>query len=39
MKPDVASITGAIVAIGAIAGGLLLEGGKLSDIEIGRAHV
>ena len=32
MKPDVASITGAIVAIGAIAGGLLLEGGKLSDI-------
>ncbi|MBL8218150.1 MAG: flagellar motor protein [Bryobacterales bacterium] len=32
LKPDLASWIGVIVAFGAIIGGLLLEGGKLSDI-------
>ncbi|MBI4903731.1 MAG: flagellar motor protein [Acidobacteria bacterium] len=31
-RPDVASLVGVLLAIGAIVGGLLLEGGKLSDI-------
>lgn len=32
LKPDLASWIGIVVAVGAIIGGLLLEGGKLSDI-------
>jgi chemotaxis protein MotA len=32
-KPDLASVFGVLVAFGAIIGGLLLEGGKLSDIS------
>lgn len=32
MKPDVASILGVVVALGAVGAGLLLEGGKIGDI-------
>lgn len=32
MKPDIASIVGVLVAVGAVGSGLLLEGGKISDI-------
>jgi chemotaxis protein MotA len=32
VKPDLATIVGLVVAIGAICGGLVLEGGKISDI-------
>jgi chemotaxis protein MotA len=32
-KPDIASFLGIVVALGGIVGGLLLEGGKLSDIK------
>lgn len=32
MRPDIASILGIVVAIGALVGGLLLDGGKVSDI-------
>lgn len=31
-KPDLASIAGILLALGGILGGLLLEGGKLSDV-------
>jgi chemotaxis protein MotA len=31
-KPDLASLVGVLLALGAIIGGLLLEGGRLSDI-------
>jgi chemotaxis protein MotA len=31
-KPDIASVLGVVVALGAILGGLLLEGGELTDI-------
>jgi chemotaxis protein MotA len=32
MKPDIASLAGVAIALGAIAAGLLLEGGKIGDI-------
>lgn len=31
-KPDIATIAGLVVAIGAIAGGFVLEGGKIADL-------
>jgi chemotaxis protein MotA len=33
MRPDVATLSGLILAIGGIVGGLLMEGGKLKDIS------
>src|SRR5437879_12714571 len=32
-RPDVASLSGILIAFGGIVGGLLLEGGKISDIS------
>lgn len=32
LKPDLASLIGVVLAVGSVVGGLLLEGGKLSDI-------
>ena len=31
-RPDIASILGILVAFGGIVGGLLMEGGKVSDV-------
>ena len=32
-RPDVASLSGIIIAFGGIVGGLILEGGKIADIS------
>ena len=31
-RPDIASILGILVAVGGIIGGLVMEGGKVSDV-------
>src|SRR5438093_13379710 len=32
-RPDVASLSGIIIAFGGIVGGLILEGGKIADVS------
>ncbi len=38
-KPDVATLGGIVIALGGIVGGLLLEGGQISDIAQGTAAI